>query len=881
MKPWWQITTPHRDIREGRLDEAVFAADLGDVAQGKGPIDYRDPETFFRKTYVTKGLENLVESVLSRLAGKGKGEGVIQLQTPFGGGKTHSLVALYHLIKSREKVSHFEAIRRILGKIGIDEIPKAKVAVFDGTHIDPVKGRTPWGEIAHQIGFYELVKEHDEKRVTPGKDILTELLSKSGPTLIIMDEFHHYVTKIMRVEELEKTQKGQVLAFLRELTVAAPALENCVLVVTLPSSRLEAYDEAGEQALARIQKISGRVEAIYTPVEGEEVYEIIRKRLFEDVGDPETHRLVADEYFDLYQRLGEDIPAEAKEAAYRDKIRKAYPFHPESIDVLFERWGSISTFQRTRGVLRLLAEVVADLYKKEHPSPLIQPAHIDFRDRVIRREFIKHIGNEYESVIASDIADGGAKAQKIDREMGTEYARHGVATGLAGSIFFYSFGGGEKRGVSLQRLRLAFLREGIPSAIVGDALRRIEEELWFLHSDKSLFYFTNQPNLNRVIIDKEETVKDDEIEKEIRKIIEEIAGSDFAVFLWPEASNDIPDDKRVKLAILAPSHATGNSPEELLKALATRYSSGFRAYKNTLLFLLAGSGEFEGLKRIVLRSLALRRIKEDGGFLKSLSDENRKTLERKLKEASESIPFMLLNAYRHLAKVKEGEVVFFDLGLPTVGEKALLTRRVKDYLKEQELLLEKVSPRYLMEKTFAEGEERKTVRDIWEAFLKFSHLPLLEDEDVLKRTIVEGVRSKTLGLVDGEEVYYGDDMLETQFDEEAEVARSELAEKLKGRVVTEVREVGEEVEKEKEEKKKGKPGAVKTIRISARIPWDKLSDFMSGVILPLQQDGAEIELEVQLSAKSESGISKNTLELKTKETLNQIRAQILDWKEEE
>jgi predicted AAA+ superfamily ATPase len=207
----------------------------------------------------------------------------------------------------------------------------------------------------------------------------------------------------------------------------------------------------------------------------------------------------------MYRRLGDDVPRDVREPAYREKLRRAYPFHPEVIDTLFERWSTYPTFQRTRGALRFLAEVVADLYQQGHSAPLIQPAHINLAHPAIRRELLKHIGNEYEGVIASDIADGNAKARQIEREMGSEYARFQAATGLATAIFFGSFSGAERKGVSIQRLRLAFLREGIPSALVGDTLKRLEAELWYLHVEGGSYWFSSQPNLNRILVEREET----------------------------------------------------------------------------------------------------------------------------------------------------------------------------------------------------------------------------------------------------------------------------------------------------------------------------------------------------------------------------------------
>ena len=412
--------------------------------------------------------------------------------------KTHALLALYHTFKYGDKLLRLDVIKKILKDNKIDDIPETRVVVFVGEYADPLKGRTLWGEIAHQIGHYELMKEYDEKRVAPPKEAIERMLRDSKPVLILMDELLQYIVRAMGVPVEEGTLKGQVQAFLKSLTEAVSTADRCALVATLPSSVTEGFEEAerAERILSELQKIFGRVERIYTPVEGEEIYEIIRKRLFEDLGDIGDQRAVAEEYFSLYQNLGKDMPSECCEISYRDKIVKAYPFHPETIDVLFERWATLPTFQRTRGALRLLAEVIADLYKREHPASLIQPADINFLNSAIRREFVKHIGNEFESVIAADINGTGAKAPKIDREMGTEYSKFKVATGLATSIFFYSFSGGERKGATAQRLRLAFLHEGIPPAIISDALRRLEDQLWFLHFEKNLYYFSSVVGLN-------------------------------------------------------------------------------------------------------------------------------------------------------------------------------------------------------------------------------------------------------------------------------------------------------------------------------------------------------------------------------------------------
>ncbi len=885
MRPWHEVVVPHPDIRAGRFDESVFAADLADVVADRGPLEYRDAATFFRKTYPTRGVVELLATVLARLSGRGTGEAVIQIQTPFGGGKTHSLIALYHLFTAGQRLADQDLVSQTLKAAAAGDVPSVRVATFVGTAADPLKGRTPWGTLAEQLGWYELLCEHDERRQTPGKDLLHELL-RDQPTLILMDEIAEYVVKA-------KGFGGQVLAFFQELTETAKVLPRCALVVTLPSSA--PYGEEGERALNQLQQIFGRVEAIYTPVEGEEVYELIRRRLLEDAGNPAEARRTADGYLELYQRLGDDVPREAREPAYREKLRKAYPFHPELIDLLFERWSTFPTFQRTRGVLRLLAEVLADLYRRQHPAPLIQPAHLNLANPAIRREFLKHIGNEYEGVIASDIVDGNAKAQKIDRETGGDYARFGVATGLATAIFFGSFSGSEKKGLGIQRLRLAALREGVPTALVGDALGRLEDELWYLHPESGLYAFSNQPNLNRIIVEKEEQVHDEQVTAAVREWLEHMAGTQLSVTLWPRASQDVPDTKQLKLAILSPqqvrqSSGTATFVEELLGKAGTT----FRTYRNTLVVLAPDMAEAAALRERVKRSLALRAIQDDKALVRQLSEENRKTLESKLKDAEGGLPFQVLSAYRHLAKAGEAGVEWLDLGLPTVGEKGPLARRVRDSLRGQESLVDRLAPHRLLEKALRADEQEKPLADIVEAFLRYPHLPMLESEAVVTRAVAQGVATGLFGVRVEEHVYFGEPVPESALSYGAVLLRKEAAGAARRAEASEAVpiEVG---------RGDGRPSAVKeglpsatagpttahagaaisALHLRVKVPWDKLSDFLRGVVLPLRGDGADLELEVMLDARGAPGsIKASTLEQKVKETLQQIGAKVLEERAE-
>ncbi|MGQ9458025.1 MAG: ATP-binding protein [Anaerolineae bacterium] len=866
MKPWHSVAVPHRDIREGRFDESVFAASLSDVVAGRGPLDYRDAATFFQKTYPTQGLVNLLTAVVGRLAGTGRGEPVIQVQTPFGGGKTHALVALYHLFQSAQDLADTDVVQQVLEQSGARAVPQARVVTFDGTVADPL-GRTPWGELAAQLGRYEVLREHDSRRRSPGKNLLHALLA-DAPTLILMDEIAEYAVKARDFQD-------QVMAFFQELSETVKVAKQCALVVTLPSSA--PYGEEGERALDQLQRIFGRLEAIYTPVEGAEVFEVIRRRLFEDVGDPREAQRVAETYWQMYQRLGDDVPAEARDPAYRERMRLAYPFHPQVIDILYERWSTFHTFQRTRGALRLLANVVADLYRRKHPAPLIQAAHLNLANPDIRTEFLKHIGNVYAGVIASDIVDANAKAQRMDREMGSEYARFEVASGLATAIFFGSFSGGERRGVTVPSLRLALLHEDIPPAIVGDALQRLEDELWFLHVESGLYQFRSQPNLNRVILEREEGVGEDDVAEEIRERLERMAGREMRVFLFPAAPGDIPDGRDLKLAILGGGHpggaqATTHFAEELL----ARAGTAFRAYRNTLLLLAPDAGEFGALQRQVKRLLALRSIQRDRALLQTFSDEDKQALQGKLKDAEGTLDFQLLSAYRHLARASGDGVQWLDLGLPTTGERGPLAKRVREFLKSQDLLLDRLAPRHVLEKALGPEEQEKPLSEVYEAFLRYPHLPLLESEEVLQQAVAQGVRDGVFGVRSGGRISFREPPGEYVGQLEAVLVRPEVAKKEKG--LSPEPEEPEEKERSQEQRETGvPPEVVHRLSLRVSIPWDQMSDFIRGVLMPLRSDEAELRVEIRVDAHSPTGIKKSTLEQKVWETLQQIGAEVLEY----
>ncbi len=299
MKPFHLIAIPHKDILEGRLTMDVFAADLWEVYKQRAVEDYQNPDVFFNKTYLTSGLKNLLEVAAKRLRGEG-GDPVIQIQTPFGGGKTHSLIALYHAFTNPDSVKPY-----------FDKALKAKVAVIVGTAISPkeedgeITG-TLWGEIEKQL---EGKVEKLNQPIAPGRENLRELLEKHQPVLILMDEVLEYIAKAAGIKTGYKELKvgdtnlaAQTIAFMQELTETVKSLDKALLVVTLPSSVMEYPDEEKAEALlSKLQKVAGRVERIYSPVSGDEIYEVIRRRLFSRVDEVAAKEIV-NEFIEYYER---------------------------------------------------------------------------------------------------------------------------------------------------------------------------------------------------------------------------------------------------------------------------------------------------------------------------------------------------------------------------------------------------------------------------------------------------------------------------------------------------------------------------------------------------------------------------------------------------
>lgn len=902
LVPWREVARPHSDIIQGRFELSVFAANLYEVYRGQAKPDYQNPEQFFQRTYLTQSMREMVVGVLRRLGGKPGGEAVVDLVTSFGGGKTHALIALYHVAQAGPPAKKWRGVRDALGEADIDPPTKTKVAVLSGEDIGPVRGvggggeplrRTLWGELAWQLGGkegYRFLEKEDDKRIAPTSDDLARLFPKNKPVLILADEVLQYISRARGEKVLESTLASQTFNFIKALTEAVDRTPQACLVVTLPASVSIEMNKEDEEDYRRLSHIVRRKERARRLAEGDEIYEIVRRRLFDDVGPEDVRKRVVAAYLDYYRQHGDNLPHVVNSAAYAQKMERAYPFHPEFLDVLNERWSSIPNFQRTRGVLRMMALLISDLYKHDS-SPLIQLSSGRLSNRDFRTEVLNQIFQpQFDTVIESDIAGTGARAPLIDAEGNETYQREHIAEKVATAMFFYSFGGtAGVSAVSLAQLRLGVLYPGLEPAFIPDVLDNMRKRLYYLDADGNQYRFTVQPNLNAIRVDQEAQVDAGKVEEYVREEVKrEVRGERFRVIPFPAEPRDVPDQATLTLVVMNPGQTWGKTSRTATeKAMREILAGGttHRFSRNTLVFLAAEEGhrlQAEGRTR-----LALEAVERLYGRTGKLSQVQQRDLHGMLDESRKALRQAVWSAFRFVLTPEEGDSLKeWDLGRPLHKEGQSLQEEAWKRLVEGERIAPKLGPSQLIGEAFAvwpKESHSMSLKAVREAFAQYTYLPMLPNPSVLKECIAEGVRQGLFGygLGDAKDgrfdvIHWSDplsadavDLVENAWLLRPEYARTMIA-KLRGEIPqqppsglhVELASPGPKVE--------GAPSLVyKTVVIEGDLDWKKWADFYDGVIKPLIQAGASVRVHVRADGASESGIPRNVVEIAIKENISQ------------
>jgi hypothetical protein len=792
-----EVVSLHPDVLSENFSEDIFALDLGPLADDNPsvPSVYRDAEHFFRASYITKGLWSLLQDVLSRLTGGG-GNRVLKLVTPFGGGKSHTLAALYHAGKHRKGLNVVPEAR------ALPDPGTVRTAVFDGQFFDPTNGkqvpdekfraRTLWGWIAWSLGGtegYKILKAQDEARVAPGGDEILTLLSK-GPNLILLDEVLQYLISAGGIKTYQTTLRDETLTFLKNLTVAVANTANTALVFSLQSSKpRESLEYMG--LLHTVDHLAARKEQRREPVELNEILAVVQHRLLSKIPSESDSAPAAKAYQDIVtqmRRAHARSPAEQQQAeedgiALHHRVGAAYPFHPALIDLMRERWAAIPDFQRTRGALRFLAACLRACKHEEKSRAVLGPGDVPLQDAEVRLAFFKEVGQreDFQAALEHDFLGASARARRIDERRAKEFpAETGKrpATRLATAILMYSFGGLRREGggegellppgVSEPELLAACVGPDLDSTTAQACLKELKEQCLYLHFDGVRYCFKKDPNVTLLVEQEAEAVARDErqVSDKIKEMLEARLGGHRTAVIWPKKSAEVPDrDPAFLVTYLPLEFGTEPMAAQELKAreLFEKCGDKARIYRNGLGLAVPAADQIEVLRTSVRYLLAIERVKSKARQL-NLTDEQKAQLREReaTQRAAAESAFLKLYTEVWLPRVENGGVAIEPVsvgGRPlqiTVNEKkeAMIHERVMELVTGiNRKVFNSVQPTKIIE-LFKMGDGNPPTlgiraSELVDGFYSYLGFPRLTSDGVIKRGLAKGVQEEAFGYFTG------------------------------------------------------------------------------------------------------------------------------------
>ena len=779
IKPWREVVTPHKDVASGRYQQAEFAADLWQVHLGEGTDEYKNPVEFFRRTYLTESLRRLLVGAVHRITGGG-GDPVIQLQTNFGGGKTHSMLALYHLFSGRAP-HELVGIDSVMEEAGAKSLPPARRVVLVGNKISPGNPvtkfdgtvvRTLWGELAWQLGgkkaFAQLAAD-DEKATSPG-DVLRKLFNEYGPCLILIDEWVAYARQLHDQSDLPAGGFETQFTFAQALTESAKLVKNCLLVISLPASDtagsphtqaddVEVGGQRGREALDRLRNVVGRVESSWRPASAEEGFEIVRRRLFEPLADPAQFKdrdVVARVFADFYRTQHQEFPPECHDADYEKRIKAAYPIHPEIFDRLYTDWSTLVKFQRTRGVLRLMAAVIHSLWEKGDRNPLILPANISIDDPRVQFELTRYLSDNWVPVIEKDVDGPNSLPLRLDGEV-PNLGKFAACRRVARAIYLGSAptATAAHRGIEDRRIKLGCVMPGETPQVFGDALRRLAGAATYLYQDGPRYWYSTQPTVTKLAEDRAEQLKRNpdkvvqELDKRLRADLRK-TGDFSRVHPMPQSGQDVADDRDARLVVLSLDHTYSKEPgsgaEAAAKAILEARGNAPRLYRNALVFLAADRTRLQDLDEAARRYLSWESIVAEKVTL-NLDPHQVTQAETQKAAADGAVTARLPETYQWLlVPVQSSPQAAIEWqSVRLSGQDALAVRASKTLRSIDRLITGFAATPLRMEldRVPLWRGDHVAIRQLVEDFARYLYLPRLKEPAVLLEAIRDGLRLLT------------------------------------------------------------------------------------------------------------------------------------------
>ncbi|GAB1420700.1 Swt1 family HEPN domain-containing protein [Anaerolineales bacterium] len=906
LKPWRMVVQPHPDVANGHYIQAEFAADLAQVVQGKADPEYGDPQEFFRRTYLTEGLMDLLVTGIKRLTGQG-GDPVVQLQTSFGGGKTHSMLALYHLLGGEISFNEIPGGEHILSQIGaVDHRISARRAVIVGTAFSATEPRvyadctthTLWGDIAYQIGgveAYQRMEKADLTGVSPGSDSLLRLMEDYGPVLIIIDELVAFARNLYKAaERLPAGTFDTVMTFVQSLTEAVKRSSDAMLLVSIPESDIEIGGEGGKASLDILAKTIGRIESVWKPVTATESFEIVRRRLFSSEMDYASRDAVLGAFREMYSNQKGEFPPGVAEGDYFRRMQEAYPIHPELFARLYEDWSTLDRFQRTRGVLRLMATVIHRLWTDQDQSLMIMPASVPLWAATVRNEMLRYLPENWPAIVDADIDGEGSKPFQLDQEIPT-LGQYAASRRVARSIFIGSapsVAGQSVRGVEEVRLHLATVQPGESIAIFNDALRRMSNQLTYLYTDGSRYWYDTRPTVNRMAQDRAQTIHEDLVYQEAldRLRAVKVRGTDFAAaHIAPQSSGDVVDDWRARVVVLAPEYSYKknggvSSAQAFAQEILENRGNAPRLYRNMLVFIAADETQAAAWHSSLREYLAWKSIHDEVEPL-NLDAQQRKQVLSALRRTEETLLVRLQETYSWLIVPGQPEPTGpIEYPAHRMSGQDSFYERAASKLRQSELLISRWSPDNLgmeLDRYLWRDQPHLGIKQLWEYLARYCYLPRLCNEEVLREAIGEGVMREhdapfayaTLVTEDGH--YKGLSLgqhTSIYFDEQAVIVRPEVAhEQLETMRQAQValkpaspaQEIGRRVISE-EQNEAAAPQLTTRYHGTVLLDPQRVNREMGTIVEEIIQrltglTGTDVEITLEISAKRPSGFDDATV----------------------
>jgi hypothetical protein len=772
---WRDVIEPHPDVAQGRYKNAEFAADLAQVAGGEGALEYRDPVEFFSRTFVTEGMSGLLVQALKRVGGK-DGEPVIQLKTAFGGGKTHSMLALYHLLRGLAPVDKIPAVKPVLAAAGMSSLPKAHVAVLVGTALDPSRSRRPpnlpgmtintlWGEMAAQLALSannpklcDYVKEADKKGVSPGSVALKTLFNACGPCLVLLDEIVAYAKRIYGISGLPAGSFDNFITFVQEITEAARASKNSLVVAAIPESDIEIGGEAGKAALETIEHTFGRMEAVWKPVTASEGFEVVRRRLFLDCKNTAAREMVCAGFSRMYQENTADFPLESKELEYRERLRSCYPVHPEIFDRLYEDWATLDRFQRTRGVLRLMAAVIHELWMGNDAGLLIMPGSIPLDAPNVRDELTRHLPEGWNSLVDREV-DGKRSVPYQKDQANMRYGKKLACRRVARTVMLGSAPTVRQqnvRGAESSRIRLGVVQPGENIADFNDALNALQTSLAYLYTNPSgdRFWYDTRPTLRKTVEDRATQIAASEVEYEIENRLRKLRReAPFAgLHVCPGSSLDVPDEQNARLVILRPADRYAGSGKnapaiQVAEDILNNRGTGPRIFRNMPAFVAPDRDAVAALEQEVRRHLAWKSVREDSQDLNLDAAQNRET-RNSLERSDETVNLRVNEAWcwllvPYIDRTVDMKTIVWETTRLSGGSENIVSKAAKKML-QAETVITKWAPALLLmelDTVLWRDSDHIAIKKLWDCLCTYCYLPRLADYTVLENAVLSGLSS--------------------------------------------------------------------------------------------------------------------------------------------